>query len=114
MGKRLAVFLNSFPLLQSFFWVKNAKNRLFFKEKMVLRVVYIKLKFRWLQTGLSDWKKHQTIEILLMVEYLRIFLKCCIFQNFSRFLKFTSIPWSNCWIHLILFEHCRPNTVELD
>ena len=43
------------------------------KEKMVLRVVYIKLTFRWLQTGLSDLKKHKTIEILLMVGFLRIF-----------------------------------------
>ena len=28
----------------------------FLKEKLVLRVVFIKLTFRWLQTGLSDWK----------------------------------------------------------
>ena len=40
---------------------------------MVLRVVFIKLTFRWLQTGLSDLKKHQIIEILLMVDFLRIF-----------------------------------------
>ena len=26
----------------------------FFKEKMVLSVVFIKLKFRWLETGLSN------------------------------------------------------------
>ena len=44
-----------------------------FKEKIVLRVVFIKLSFRWLQTGLSDLKKRQTIEILLMVDCLRIF-----------------------------------------
>ena len=25
-----------------------------YKEKMVLSVVFIKLKFRWLETGLSD------------------------------------------------------------
>ena len=49
MGKRLAVFLNSFSLLQSFLID-------FFKGKMVMRVVFIKLKFMWLQTGLSDWK----------------------------------------------------------
>ena len=39
---------------------------------MVLRVVFIKLTLRWLQTGLSDLQKHQTIEILLMVDFLRI------------------------------------------
>ena len=56
MGKRLAVFLNSFLLLQSFFGLKMQKWIL--KEKMVLRVVFIlfKLTFRWLQTGLSDLK----------------------------------------------------------
>ena len=80
MGKRLAVFLNSFPLLQSFFWVKNAKKRLFFKEKMVLRVVYIKLKFSWLQTGLSDWKKHiKQLNFCLWWNFYAFFLKCCIF-----------------------------------
>ena len=28
----------------------------FFRKKMVLRVVFIKLTFRWLQTSLSDFK----------------------------------------------------------
>ena len=72
-GQTLSSVFEQFSFTSKFFWVKNAKNRLFFKEKMVLRVVYIKLKFRWLQTGLSDWKKHKTIEILLMVEFLRHF-----------------------------------------
>ena len=56
MGKRLAVFLNSFLLLQSFKG-KNAKID-FFKEKMGLRVGFIKLTFRWLQTSLSNLKKN--------------------------------------------------------
>ena len=65
MAKRLAVFLNSFLLLQRVFF-KKCKNRLF-KEKMVLRVVlfYIKLKFRWLQTGLSDWKNTKQLKFCL-------------------------------------------------
>ena len=41
----------------------------FLRKKMVLRVVFMKLTFRGLQTGLSDLKKHQTIEILLMVDF---------------------------------------------
>ena len=45
MGKRLAVFLNSFLLLQNF-GVKNAKID-FFKEKNGFE------SNRWLQTGLS-------------------------------------------------------------
>ena len=49
MGKRLAVFLNSFFYFKVFL-VKDAKND-FVKEKMVLRVVFIKLTFMWLQTG---------------------------------------------------------------
>ena len=52
---------------------------------MVLRVVFIKLTFRWLQTGLSDLKKHQTIEILLMVDYLRIFKNVTFFNFFLDF-----------------------------
>ena len=39
MGKRLAVFLNSIFYFKVF-WVKNAKID-FFKEKMVLRVVFM-------------------------------------------------------------------------
>ena len=71
----------------------------FFKEKMALRVVFIKLTFRRLQTGLSDLKKHQTIEILLMVDFLRIFKMFnfsfffFFFFFFLRFVKFTSISW---------------------
>ena len=75
MGKRLAVFLNSFLLLQSFFLVKDVKID-FLKEKMVLRVVfffffffffffYIKLTFRWLETGLSDLKNTKQLKCCL-------------------------------------------------
>ena len=42
MGKRLAVFLYIFLLLQGFFGVKNAKID-FFKEKIVFRVVFYKI-----------------------------------------------------------------------
>ena len=38
---------------------------------------FIKLTFRWLQTGLS-----QTIEILLMVDFLRIFKNVAFFNFF--------------------------------
>ena len=34
--------------------------------------------------------------------------------HFSRFLKFTSTTCCNGWIHLILSEHDKPNTIELD
>ena len=54
---------------------------------MVLRVVFIKLTLRWLQTGLSDWKKHQIIEISLIVDFLRIFKML----HFSIFFKIFEI-----------------------
>ena len=54
MGKRVAVFLNSFPLVQRFFWLKVHKSTSL--ETMVLAVVFIKFTFRWLQAGLSDLK----------------------------------------------------------
>ena len=67
----------------------------FCNEKMVLRIVFIKLAFRCLQAGLSALKKnHQTIEILLMVDFYA-FLKCCIFQNFSRFCNSPVFPGKN-------------------
>ena len=62
MGKRLAVFLNSFLFTSKFFWDKYAKID-FFKKKMVLRVVF--MTFRWLQTGLSDLKNTKHLKVCL-------------------------------------------------
>ena len=45
---------------------------------MVLRVVFIKLTFRWLQTGLSDLKNTKQ-------------LKFCIWSIFTHFSKFFEI-----------------------
>ena len=61
--------------------VKNAKR------KMVLRVDIIKLTFRWLQTALSDLKNKQTMEILLVVDFLRI----CKMLHFSKFFQIFEI-----------------------
>ena len=58
MGKRLAVFLNSF-LFSKFFGLKMQKSTF---KKMVLRVVFINLTFRWLQTGLSDLKNTKQLK----------------------------------------------------
>ena len=80
MGKRVAVFLTVFFYFKVF-GVKNAK-KYFSKKKMVLRMFFfIKLTFRWLQTGPSDLKKYQTIEILLMVDFY-VFLKMIHFSKF--------------------------------
>ena len=55
MSKRLAVFVTVFFYFKVF-GIKNATPPIFFKEKMFLRVVFIKLTSRWLQTGLSNLK----------------------------------------------------------
>ena len=75
MGKRLAVFssiFEQFSFTSKYFGLEMHKS-IFLKKKMVLRVVFINLTFMWLQAGLSDLKKHQTIEILLIVDFLCIF-----------------------------------------
>ena len=66
MGKRLAVFFQQFSFISKFFCDKNAKI-VFFEEKIVLGVVFIKLTFRWLhvQTGLSDLKNTKQLKYCL-------------------------------------------------
>ena len=112
MGKRLAVFLNSFLLLQSFFWVKNAKI-VFFLGKNGFESCFYKIDVKMITNWSVRLEKHQIIDILLMVDFLRI-SKMLHLSKFFEILKFTSISWYNCKMHLILFEHCRPNTVKLD
>ena len=80
-GQTFSSVPNRFLSRQSFF-SKNAKIDSL-KTKMVLRVVFIQLTLRWLQTGLSDLKKHQTIEMLLMVDFVRIFKML----HFSKFFE---------------------------
>ena len=50
---------------------------------MILSIFLIDLKCRWLQSGLADLEKHQTLAILIMVKSLRIFK----ITRFLRFLK---------------------------
>ena len=56
----------------------------FFGEKIILSAFLIDLKCKWLQSGLADSEKHQTLAFLLMVEFLRIFE----ITHFLRFLKY--------------------------
>ena len=53
-GQTFSSVFDQFSSTSKFLGYK-CKNRLFI-EKMVLRVVFIKLTFRWLPTGLSDLK----------------------------------------------------------
>ena len=63
MGKRLAVFLNIFLLLQFFFGVKMQKND--FYEKMVLGVVFYKMYVQVVTNASVRRETHQTLEICL-------------------------------------------------
>ena len=71
MGKSLALLWHSFLLLQNF-WVKNTKID-FLKKKMFLNVVFFFFFYKIEVYVVTNWstrlKKHQTIEILLMVDF---------------------------------------------
>ena len=84
-GQMFSSVFEQFPYNSKFFGVRTAKID-FLKRKMVLRVVSIKLTFKWLQTGLSDLKKHQTIEILLMVDFMHFKM-----VHFSKFFEIFEI-----------------------
>ena len=90
-GQTFSSVFEQFSFTSKFFGIKMQKST-FFKEKMDLRVVFIKLTFKWLQTGLSDLKNTKQLKFLLWWIFYA-FLKCCYFQKFSRFLKFTSFSW---------------------
>ena len=50
---------------------------------MILSAFLTDLKCWWLQSGLTDLEKHQTLAFLLMVDFLPIFK----ITNFWRFFK---------------------------
>ena len=81
MGNSLAVFRDCCFSCHRFF-VKNAKIDCF-GEKIILTAFLIDVKCRWLQSGLADLEKHQTLAFLLMVDFLRIIK----ITHFCRFLK---------------------------
>ena len=60
-GHAFSSVFEQFSFTSKFFGLKMQKST-FCKEKMVLRVVFIKLTFRWLQTGLSDLKNTKQLK----------------------------------------------------
>ena len=58
-------------------------------------------------------EKHQLIEILLMVDFLRIY-KMLHFSNFLEIFEIHQYFLVKLLNVLKLYEHCRPITVELD
>ena len=78
-GQTFSSVFEQFSFTSKFFLDINAKID-FFLRKMVLRVVYIKLTFRWLQTGLPDLTTTKQLKLCLWWIFYA-FLKCCIFQK---------------------------------
>ena len=69
---------DQFSFTSKFFGLKMQKSS--FLRKMVLRVVFIKLTFRWLQTGLPDLKNTKQLKFA----YGGFFLA---FLHFSKFFE---------------------------
>ena len=63
-GQTFGCVCEQFSFTSKLFGLKMQKID-FLKEKIVLRVVFIKLTFRWLQTGLSDWKNTKQLKFCL-------------------------------------------------
>ena len=63
-GQTFSSVFEQFSFTSKFFGLKMQKS-IFFKEKVVLRVVFIKVAFRWLLTGLSDLKNTKQLKFCL-------------------------------------------------
>ena len=93
-GQTLSSFFEHFFFTSKFFGLKMQKST--FLRKMVLRVVFFfyKIDVKVVTKWSVQFEKHQTIEFLLMVDFLRTFKMLHFsFFFFLRFLKFTSISW---------------------
>ena len=75
--------------------MKNAKIVFFFLEKNGFESSYYKIDV-WVITNWSvRLEKHQTIEILLMVDLVRIFKKLHLSKNFEIFLQYFLVKLLN-------------------
>ena len=63
-GQTLGSVFEQFFFFSKLFGLKMQKST-FFKEKMILGVVFIKLTFMWLQTGLSHLKNTKQLKFCL-------------------------------------------------
>ena len=62
-GQTFSSVFEQFSFTSKFFGLKMQKS--YFLGEMGLRVVFIKLTFRWLQTGLSDLKNTKQLKFCL-------------------------------------------------
>ena len=83
-GQTCSCVFEQFSFTSKFLGLKCKKSS-FFKEKMVLRVVFIKLTFMWFQTGLSDLKNTKQLKFCLWYIFLRSFKNVGIFKIFEIF-----------------------------
>ena len=67
IGKSLAVFRAA--VFHSIVFRLKMQKLTFVLEKMILSAFLIDLKCRWLQSGLADLEKHQTLASLLIVGF---------------------------------------------
>ena len=64
-GQTFSSVFEQFSFTSKYFGLKMQKST--FLKINGLRVVFMKLKFRWLQTGLSDWKNTKQLKFCLLV-----------------------------------------------
>ena len=90
-GQTFSSVFELFSFISRFLGLKMQKS--IFKEKMVLRVVFfIKLTFRWLQTGLPDLKNTKQLNFCLLL-FFQAFFKCYDFFKIVRdFLNSSVFP----------------------
>ena len=78
-GQTFSGVFEQFSFTSKFLGLKMEKRC--FKEKLVLRVVFYKLTFMWLQTGLSDLKNTKQLTKIL----------CRFFTHFKFFFEIFEI-----------------------
>ena len=71
MNQRKAVFCNSFLSLHDF-WVQKCKNQIF-EEKKRFECSFYQIQVHVIAILPSRLEKHQTLDILLMTDFLRFF-----------------------------------------
>ena len=83
-GQTFSSVFDQFSFTSKFFWLKMQKSTFLRKKRFESSFFFIKLTVKWLETCLSNLKT-QTTEILLMVDFLRIFKMLHVSKCFEIF-----------------------------
>ena len=85
-GQKFSGLSDQFFLIHNFLGLKNAKF-CFLKKRIVLREVFYQIKVQllinWSSRLLSYFNKRQTLEILIRVNFVRIFKNITVFKVFA-------------------------------